>query len=112
MRFKTLQLTDKIAKRNTKSYSEFTYTDLSASGLDVIVVDLFEGETIAPCHPSEWLLKTLAMGANFALGTEKAKSEFIIAPVLNELHQNNSSVFAVYSGYNFNVDEEKALQGF
>ncbi len=101
-----------MAKRNTKSYSKFTYNDLSALGLTVIIVDLFANETIAPVNPSPWLLETLAMGSNFSLGTEKAKSEFIIAPVLNELHKNNSSVFALYSGYNFNVDVEKGLQGF
>ena len=101
-----------MAKNSTKSYSKFTYEDLKNLGLDVIVVDLFAGENIPPVQPSEWLKETLSMGANFSLATEKAKSEFIIAPVLNELHKKNPSVFSVYSGFNFDVDKEKGLQGF
>ena len=101
-----------MAKGNVKSYSKFTYEDLKGLGLRTVVVNLFEGENIVPMQPSEWLKETLAMGSNFALGTEKAKSEFIIAPILNELHKKNPTVFAVYSGYNFNVAPEKGLQGF
>ncbi len=101
-----------MAKRNTKSYSKFTYDDLKDLGLRTVVTDLFAGENIAPVAPSEWLKEAIERGANFSLNTEKAKSEFIIAPVLNELFQNNKTVFAVYSGFNFNVDAEKGLQGF
>lgn len=101
-----------MAKRNTKSYSKFTYEDLKALGLRTIVTRLFEGETIAPVQPSAWLQEAIKRGANFSLNTEKAKSEFIIAPVLNELYQNNPTVFAVYSGFNFDVDKERGLQGF
>lgn len=101
-----------MAKANTKSYSKFTYDDLKALGLRTIVVDLFAEVTIPPVFPSEWLKETLRKGAKFSLNTEKAKSEFIIAPILNELHENNEDVFSVYSGFNFNVDAEKGLQGF
>ncbi len=101
-----------MAKRNTKSYSKFTYNDLNELGLEVNVVDLFEGQTIAPMPPSDWLKETLAMVANYPLGTEKAKSEFIIAPIINEIHRKNPNLFAIYSGYNFNVDAERGLQGF
>lgn len=101
-----------MAKRNIKSYSKFTYEDLKALGLQTIVIDLFAGETISPVAPSDWLKESLRKGAKFALNTEKAKSEFIIAPILNELHENNEAVFAVYSGFNFNVDAQKGLQGF
>lgn len=101
-----------MPKQKTKSYSKFTFDDLRDLGLEVIVVDLFVGETIVPIQPSEWLKETLAGGAKFSLNTEKAKSEFIIAPILSELHKRNEEVFAVYSGFNFNVDIEKGLQGF
>ncbi len=101
-----------MAARNTKSYSKFTFDDLQNLGLETEVKDLFIGETIAPLRASSWLIETLEKGADFSLNTEKAKSEFIIAPILNELYQNNKSVFAVYSGFNFDVDKEKGLQGF
>jgi hypothetical protein len=101
-----------MAKRNTKSYSKFNYEDLKGLGLRTVVVDLFDGVQISPVEPSKWLVEAIERGADFSLNTEKAKSEFIIAPVLNELYQNNKTVFAVYSGFNFNVDVEKGLQGF
>jgi hypothetical protein len=101
-----------MAKRNTKSYSKFTFEDLKDLGLEVVVTDLFKGETIVPVQPSTWLTEALRKGAKFSLNTEKAKSEFIIAPILNELHESNQDVFAVYSGFNFNVDVAKGLQGF
>jgi hypothetical protein len=101
-----------MAKRNTKSYSKFTYDDLQNLGLQTEVKDLFLNENIPPLEASSWLKETLEKGAEFSLNTEKAKSEFIIAPILNELYQNNKTVFAVYSGFNFEVDKERGLQGF
>jgi hypothetical protein len=101
-----------MAKRNTKSYSKFTYDDLSALGLSVIMVHLFEGETIALVQPSMVLSENLKDAAEVSLDTEKARSELLIAPVLRELQKNNKTVFSVYSGFNFDVDAEKGLQGF
>jgi hypothetical protein len=101
-----------MAKRNTKSYSKFTFDDLKTLGLEVIIVDLFKGETITPVPPTAWLTETLNRAQNLSLATEKAKSEFLIAPILNELQGNNPTVFAVYSGFNFSVDIVKGLQGF
>lgn len=98
-------------ENNKKSYSKFTYDDLQALGIETEVKELFP-ESIPPIEPSAWLLETLEKGSAFSLNTEKAKSEFIIAPILNELYQNNKTVFAVYSGFNFDVDKKRGLQGF
>ena len=78
-----------MATRNTKSYSKFNYNDLKVLGLRTVVVDLFAGESIPPVQPSEWLKEGISRSKNFSLATEKAKSEFLIAPILNELQQNN-----------------------
>ena len=101
-----------MLKRRAKSYSKFTYDDLREIGLRTIVVDLFEGETIIPVAASAWLLESLNRSKKLSLATEKAKSEFIIAPILNELQMNNPEIFAIYSGFNFNVVPDKGLQGF
>ena len=101
-----------MAKRNTKSYSKFTYDDLSVLGLSVIMVNLFEGETIVPVQPSMVLSENLKDATEVSLDTEKARSEFLIAPVLRELQKNNKTIFSVYSGFNFYVDAAKGLQGF
>ncbi len=101
-----------MATRNTKSYSKFTYDDLSALGLKVVIVDLFAGETIAPVQPSAVLSEILEGASEVSLDTEKARSEFLIAPILRELQKNNKTIFAVYSGFNFEVEASKGLQGF
>ncbi len=101
-----------MAKRNTKSYSKFTYDDLNALGLSVIMVNLFEGETIASVQPSMVLSENLKDATEVSLDTEKARSEFLIAPILRELQKNNKTVFSVYSGFSFDVDAAKGLQGF
>ena len=95
-----------------KSYSKFTHEDLKALGLQTILTHLFERQIISPVQPSEWLKETLSDEGEFSLDTEKARSEFIVAPILRELQKNNKETFAVYSGFNFDVDKEKGLQGF
>ena len=47
-----------------------------------------------------------------AIGTEKSKSEFIIAPILFELKEQLSDKVSLFSGKGFNVVPEKGLSGF
>ena len=47
-----------------------------------------------------------------AIDTEKARSEFIIAPVLAELRRMNRGVFSLFSGVEFDVDSSRGLNGF
>jgi hypothetical protein len=47
-----------------------------------------------------------------AVNTEKARSEFIIAPVLLELRQLLGESFGLFSGIEFDVDSERGLNGF
>lgn len=58
------------------------------------------------------LLENLTDAENEPLGTEKAKSEHIITPVLRELRRNNLHKFRAFSGYSFDVDESKGLSGY
>ena len=46
------------------------------------------------------------------LGSEKAKSELIVVPILKELRRNNNMCFSAFSGYSFEVDKAKGLTGF
>lgn len=47
-----------------------------------------------------------------AIGTEKAKSEMIIAPVLIEIRRLLNNQISLFSGIDFNVDFEQGLNGF
>ena len=47
-----------------------------------------------------------------AIDTEKARSEFIIAPVLSEVRRQVNYQASLFSGTDFNVDVDKGLQGY
>lgn len=47
-----------------------------------------------------------------AINTEKARSEFIIAPVLSELRRHLGGRFGLFSGIEFDVDASRGLNGF
>ncbi len=91
------------------SYSKFTPEDIDALGIDIEQFYLFEPQT--PILPSARLSETLKENLEYPLGTEKAKSELLITPILSELRRNNPDFFALFSGYNFNVDKSRGLTG-
>ena len=68
---------------------------------------------IEPVEPSEPLTVTLERQLPFALamGTEKAKSEMVVAPVLVELCLHFESRVSLFSGIDFNVDATNGLTG-
>ncbi|MDZ7879118.1 MAG: hypothetical protein U5L45_15655 [Saprospiraceae bacterium] len=54
----------------------------------------------------------ISKGLRKNLGSEKAKSEFLIAPVIAEIAERNVDSISFYSGYQFDVDKSKGLKGF
>ncbi len=47
-----------------------------------------------------------------AISTEKARSEFLIAPILAEVKRLKNYEISLFSGTEFNVDSSQGLQGF
>ena len=47
-----------------------------------------------------------------AIDTEKARSEFVIAPVLGEVRRGLGTRFALFSGIEFDVDSARGLNGY
>lgn len=95
------------------SYSDFTLLDLKRRFQLTVdeANDLFAdvAEVDLPPRLSETLARYLPLALN--LNTEKACSELLIAPLLAEfklLHRDHISLF---SGIEFNVDEEAGLKG-
>ena len=68
---------------------------------------------IDPVPPSEYLTTGLAKKAPLAtaIGTEKARSELIVADVLVELLDHLDRRISLFSGIDFNVDVENGLTG-
>jgi hypothetical protein len=62
--------------------------------------------------PSEHLLENLQDASEEGLGTEKAKSEYIIVPMLKEVRRHNPNTFKSFSGYEFDVDSNQNLNGY
>lgn len=66
-----------------------------------------------PIEPSVELTKALAKKVPLAvaIGTEKAKSEMIVADILIELREHFEHAISLFSGIDFNVDAENDLTG-
>jgi hypothetical protein len=69
-------------------------------------------KTFVPVNTSNHLLQNLLDAQEESLRTEKAKSEYVIAPILKELRRNNPNRFSSFSGFELSVDKERGLTGF
>ena len=69
-------------------------------------------EYLAPVNISAHLLQNLSDAQDESLRTEKAKSEYVIAPILKELRRNNPNRFSSFSGFELSVDKSRGLTGF
>jgi hypothetical protein len=92
------------------AYSEFTLERIEERfGIGNRIATLFD--QIEPLHPSERLKADLEEAPDFLLRTEKAKSEWIVVPILRELKRRNRDFLAVYSGENLEGDSSVGLNG-
>lgn len=95
------------------AYSNFSTQDLKK--LFGVEETLREGlwAQIPPRKISQLLRDWLAQNFKFALlqGTEKARSEYIIAPVFAELRNQSEEKISIFSGWELNVDMERGLNG-
>ena len=95
-----------------KSYSHFDYDDLKDLGLQVGEKAFMHEIKYTIITLSDYLKTTIQRNLRRKLGSEKAKSEFLISPILSELEELNLERLAFYSGYKFNVDPKQGLSGF
>jgi hypothetical protein len=94
------------------AYSDFSIKHLTKQfGLQTVRQCLFNKATLTNREPSQELLRNIKAGFRLPTLSEKAKSEFFIAPVLREWWFLTEENFTYYSGYTFNVDKEKGLAG-
>jgi len=96
------------------AYSNFTLDSVQSTfGLAIDEHrDLFAD--VEKIQPSAYLSMGLAENVELAttIGTEKARSEFAIAPVLAEVRRQMGFQVSLFSGTEFNVDPEQGLGGF
>jgi hypothetical protein len=95
------------------AFCDFAFPQvIEAFGLRVEDVDLYS--SAAPLAVHEEFASFLRDGTSLALAnsTEKAKSEFIIAPVLLELRRSLGLKFALFSGVEWDFDASLGLNGY
>jgi hypothetical protein len=92
------------------SYSDFTLEMLRRNfGLTVQYQSFFPA--IGSLTPAAWLEEALADGLGLAFASEKARSEFIVAPVLRACRQALSGGFQIFSGIRLDADPAAGLKG-
>ncbi|MEL7226074.1 MAG: hypothetical protein AAGL17_14820, partial [Cyanobacteria bacterium J06576_12] len=95
------------------AYGNFTLAQLKKTfGLSLKEVPgLFSA--LPDVEGSQGLVDTLAEGINLsvAIGTEKARSEMIITPILMELRRIFKREISLFSGVDFTVSPEQGLNG-
>ncbi|GAX39685.1 hypothetical protein NIES4075_06410 [Tolypothrix sp. NIES-4075] len=96
------------------SYSEFSIDTVETIlGITIVeTVGIFAD--IPPVESSDFLAQTLKkyLPLALAIGTEKARSELILMPILVELKELLQNQISLFSGREFNVSPEKGLTGF
>ena len=94
-------------------YSNFTLeTVVTTFQLEIVESAALFAEVEA-IVPSSYLTEVLTKKVQLAIaiGTEKAKSELIVADILFELREQFNHRISIFSGIEFSVDEESGLTG-
>ena len=96
------------------SYSQFSIDTVETTlGITIVeTVGIFADTP--PIEYSDFLAQTLKkyIPLALAIGTEKARSELILTPILVELKELLQNQISLFSGREFNVSPEKGLTGF
>jgi hypothetical protein len=95
------------------AFRDFSFPQVQHDlGLTLQDMDLFAATP--PVAVREEFAASIQYGVVLAVAnsTEKAKSEFIIAPVLVELRRSLADQFSLFSGVEWDVDSERGLNGY
>jgi hypothetical protein len=95
------------------AFRDFSFPQVERElGLHLLDADLFSSTPPYPVR--EAITEVVREGVELALAnsTEKAKSEFIIAPVLLELRRLEKGKIALFSGLEWEVDSARGLNGY
>ena len=96
------------------AYSDFTLAQLRREYNLVIARQAGLFAAAPPAIVSDLLRQTLARQTDIAVnsGSEKARSEFLIAPILIEAYDQARDRANLFSGLEFTVDAQRGLSGF
>jgi hypothetical protein len=95
------------------AFEDFSFPEVQQIfGLNLTEMDLFSSvpPLSVPAAFAERMRGDIALA--LAINTEKARSEFIIAPLLSELRRLLGGRFSLFSGVEFDVDSSRGLNGY
>src|SRR5436309_19644 len=90
-------------------YNDFSLETITGLGVNVGPTDLFL--KLEPVPVPAWVREMLDRGMRQILLSEKARSEFIVVPVLLACQELSGGTIAIYSGQRLDVDPERGLVG-
>ncbi len=95
------------------AYSDFTLRKVKDNfSLQLVETGEFL-KSFSPVQPSDYLAQTLERNLSMAIavGTEKARSELLISPILVEVRERLHRQISLFSGTDFTVDTSVGLNG-
>lgn len=95
-------------------YSKFTIEELEKTFNLTIAETAGKFNNLPEIPPSQFLQEALQyyIPLAVAIGTEKVRSELIVAPILFAIKKQLNNKISVFSGTEFNVNVELGLSGF
>ena len=95
-------------------YSKFTLDELKQKFNITLTGSKGKFNNLPEIAPSQFILEALEeyLPLAVAIGTEKARSELIVAPILVAIKKHLNQQISLFSGIEFNVDIELGLNGF
>src|SRR5438105_10048123 len=91
-------------------YNDFSLETISSVlGVNAGPADLFPN--LEPVPVPSWLREMLDRGLRQVLLSEKARSEFIVVPILLACQELSDGAIAIYSGQRLDVDPDRGLVG-
>ena len=96
------------------SYSRFTLEEVLTKFNLNVVEKLGKFNQLPEVSPSKFIQEALEyyLPLAVAIASEKARSVFIIAPILAEVKKISNNQISLFSGIEFNVNPELGLNGF
>ncbi|MFN8673051.1 MAG: hypothetical protein U0457_13350 [Candidatus Sericytochromatia bacterium] len=92
------------------AYTNFTLDDLKEKfDINNKIISLFKD--IKEIAPSDLLKQLLDINKVLPIKTEKAKSEYIISPILTEIVRKNIDIITIYSGEVLDANKKQGLYG-
>jgi hypothetical protein len=92
------------------AYSDATFAKLRTEYKILQDYQDFKFNTLVSIPPSTRLAEDIAEGTQMTITSEKAKSEFLLAPIVKELQRKNPQI-TLFSGISFGIEGEKLLNG-